>query len=120
MRGGPVIREARAYPPHQGRAVATRRFPGAVGFGLTSNRKVRLVPPVPSLTVMVMSANPVWAGRGVTAKVRLLSVPPKTMSVFRTSAGFDELAVMVRLDALVSGSLMVKGMAAVAESIAMT
>lgn len=106
------------YPAY-GKAWTIRRLPGAVGFGLTSNRKVRLALPVPSLTVMVMSANPVRPGRGVTAKVRLLPDPPKTTSVARTSDKLDELAERDRLATLVSLSPMVKGIAAVAESMAM-
>ncbi len=116
----PVKQEAKTPQPGYGEARTIRRLPGAVGFGRTLSWKVRLALPVPSPTVIVMFAIPVWLGSGVTVTVRLLPAPPKTMSVFRTSDRLDELAARDRLDTLVSLSPMVKGIGAVAESMTMT
>ena len=73
-----------------------------------------------SLTVMVMIAEPDWFGRGVMRKVRLLPVPPMTMSTGRTRSGLLDARLTVSCANGVSGSPMVTGIKLVSESSWMT
>ena len=50
---------------------------------------------VPSLTVSVMVAVPLWFAAGVTVTVRAAPLPPRTMFASGTSVWFDEVAVTV-------------------------
>ena len=75
---------------------------GAVA--LTVSTKVSLVLKLPSLTVTVMVAVPVWLVAGVTVKVRLAPLPPRTMLPFGTNVGLDEEPLTTRLAAVVSTS----------------
>ena len=86
---------------------------GAPGRCRTVNRNTLLTLAVPSLTVIVMLALPVCPGCGVIVTVRLPAVPPNTMPETGTRVGLPELPETVRLDAAVSGSLMLNGIAAV-------
>src|ERR1041385_6144979 len=64
---------------------------------------------VPSLTVMVIGATPVWPGSGVRLTVRLLSLPLKTMFASGKRAVLEEEPDKVRMDAGLSASPMVNG-----------
>ena len=75
---------------------------------------------IPSLTVTVMLATPVCPAAGVTVTVRLLPAPPNMIPAVCTRVALSELPESVRLEAEVSASLMVNGMAAVAESAAIS
>ena len=97
-----------------------RRVPGAAGRWRTLNWKTLWAVSVPSLTVMVMLARPVWPDSGVIVTVRLLLLPPKAMSVGSTRVGLSELPESVRFAAGVSASPMVNEMVGVAESMATT
>jgi hypothetical protein len=87
---------------------------GGVFTAFTVNTKVSLALFVPSLTLTVIVAVPIWSAAGVTVTVRLLPLPPKTMLLNGTSARFDESFPNVRLPTDVSASPIVKGSAAVA------
>ena len=91
-----------------------RKFAGAVGLGTTLSVNVCVFVPVPSPTVIVMSALPVAPATGVTVTVRFPPEPPSTIPPANTSDELDELAVIVRLVAAVSTSLIVNGIAVVA------
>ena len=63
----------------------------------------------PSLTVTVITAVPDCPALGVTVTVRALGlVAPVPKLMLETRFGLDELPVTLRLDADVSGSLIVK------------
>ena len=62
-----------------------------------SDERVASPSSVPSLTVTVIVAVPLWFAAGVTVTVRLAPLPPKTMFASGTSVWFDEVAVTVRL-----------------------
>src|SRR6266568_1565453 len=79
------------------------------GEGTTSRAKGELAVLVPSLTVRVRGATPVWPAAGVRVTVRLLPLPPKTMLALGRRAVFEELPETVRLPAAVSRSATVKG-----------
>src|ERR1043166_1973788 len=74
----------------------------------TTSRKVSLALLVPSFTVTVMIAFPVWLVAGVTLTVRLLPEPPKTMLAFGTSVGLEEGPLTAKLPGAVSASFTVK------------
>src|SRR6267143_1070427 len=80
----------------------------------TVSRNVSLALFVPSLTITVIVALPVWLAAGVTLTVRLDPEPPKTMLAFGTSVGFEEEPVTTKLPGGVSASLTVKAMGPVA------
>ena len=96
-----------------------RKLVGAGGLTSTLSWKVLLAVAVPSLTVTVMLAEPVWPGTGVTVTVRSPAFPPNTISESRTSAWSEEVPETVRLEAAVSASATVKGSGSVAVSAAM-
>ncbi len=79
-----------------------------VAEGVTINGKLELAVLVPSLTVTVMTATPVWPLAGVTVTVRLPPLPPNAMLPLGTSAMLAEVPDKVRLAAGVSRSLTVK------------
>ena len=81
--------------------------------GRTNTPKMELAVLVPSLTVTVMGAMPIWPGAGVSVTVRLLLLPPKRMLLVGRRVGFAELAERVRVEAGVSASPTVNGMGAV-------
>src|SRR5437879_9325303 len=81
---------------------------------LTVNRKLSLAVRLPSLTVTVLVAVPVWLRAGVTVTVRLAPEPPKTMLARGTKVGLEEAPETVRLPTAVCESPTVKAMAAVA------
>src|SRR6266568_1720908 len=88
---------------------------GAVfGVALTVNTKLLLAVRLPSLTVTVIVAVPVWLSAGVTVTVRLAPEPPKTMLAPGTKVGFEEAPETVRLPAAVCASPTVKAIGAVA------
>src|SRR6266404_191016 len=84
------------------------------GEGVTIRPKVELLRLVPSLTVTVMGATPIWLAAGVRATVRLLPAPPKTILAFGRRVVLAELPERVRLAADVSASPTVKEIGAVA------
>src|SRR5436190_1489610 len=77
-------------------------------MALTVRVKAELAVDTPSLTVNVITADPVWFGAGVIATLRLLPLPLITMLVTGTSVGTDEVAVTLRLEGFVSGSATTK------------
>src|SRR5437899_2415459 len=81
--------------------------------GMTISGKTELAVLVPSLTVTVMGATPVWPLAGVTVTVRLAPLPPKTRLPLGTSVVLEELPDRVRLPAGVSRSPTVKLIAGV-------
>src|SRR5437867_1674336 len=85
-----------------------------VRVGLTVNTKLLLAVRLPSLTVTVMVAVPVWLRAGVTVTVRLAPEPPKTMLALGTNAGLEEAPETTRLPAEVCASPTVKATGAVA------
>src|SRR2546428_12016908 len=94
--------------------LVTRRRVGDGGlFRTTSRRKVELAVALPSLTVIVISEEPIAPGTGVTVTNRFAPLPPNAIPEFATTAVFDEMPVTVRLAAAVSKSPMVNGMGAV-------
>src|SRR6476469_9331740 len=86
---------------------------GAVFTLFTVNTNVSEALDVPSLTVTVIVALPVWPAAGVTVTVRFEPLPPNTMFAFGTRVVLEELPVTVRFVACVSGSPMVNGIAGV-------
>jgi len=52
---------------------------------------------VPSLTVTVICAEPVWPAAGVTVTVRFAPLPPNVIFAFGTNVVADELPDTVRL-----------------------
>src|SRR5271155_253207 len=80
----------------------------------TLSWKVVLAVALPSLTVTVMLATPLWPAAGVIVTVRLLLAPPKTMLLVGTTDGVSEAAERVRLDAAIAVSPIVKGIGGVA------
>jgi hypothetical protein len=82
------------------------RSPAGIAF--TINPKLIGVLAVPSLTVTVIVAVPVWFAAGVTVTVRFAPLPPKTMFAFGTKVGLFALPLTVRLAAAVSTSPTVK------------
>ena len=82
--------------------------------GVTVSVKLSLALAAPSLTVTVMTADPLWPAAGVTLTVRLAPEPPKTILPTGTRVGFEEAAVNVRLPGGVSASFIENGIAAVA------
>ena len=92
-----------------------------VGLGgglvvVTLSWKIVLRLALPSLTVTVMLAVPLWPAAGVRVTERLLPEPPKMIPNDEINVGFDEPEERVRLEAAVSTSLIVKGIAAVGVS----
>src|SRR5256885_9785092 len=82
--------------------------------GLTVRRKDALAAaPLVSVRMRLMLAVPNWFGCGVMVTVRLAPLPPKTMLVFETNAGLDELVLSSKLVAGLSASLMRKARGAV-------
>ena len=81
---------------------------GASFTGVTVRTKVAFVVTVPSLTATVMVAVPDWFAAGVAVSVRLAPLPPRTRLPFGTRAGFDDVALTVRLPTSVSASPTVK------------
>src|SRR6266498_5582887 len=81
---------------------------------LTVNTKLSLAVRLPSLTVTVIVAVPVWLRAGVKATVRFAPEPPKIMLAPGTKVGLDETPDTVRLPAAVCASPTVKAMGAVA------
>src|SRR3989442_14584593 len=77
---------------------------GGVFGGLTVSVNGSLAVRLPSLTVTVITALPVWPAAGVTVTVRLAPLPPKTMFAFGTRVVFPELPLTTRLAAAVSAS----------------
>ena len=77
---------------------------GASFTAVTVTVKVRLAEAMPSLTVTVTSAEPLWFAAGVTVTVRLAPEPPNVTFAFGTSAGLEEAAESNRLPAEVSAS----------------
>src|SRR4051812_44452390 len=67
----------------------------------------------PSLTVMVMVAEPTSPAAGVIFTVRLLPAPPKTILLNGTRRRFEELPRKLRFPTGLSGSLMLKSMVGV-------
>src|ERR1051326_1471491 len=65
---------------------------GASFTEVTVSRKLVFVPAdrFGSISERVIVALPNWFGSGVTVTVRLLPVPPKTILLFGTRAGFEE------------------------------
>src|SRR3989442_11758810 len=82
---------------------------GAVFAGaLTVNTKLSLAVRLPSLTVTVIVAVPVWLRAGLTVTVRLAPEPPKTMLAAGTKVGLEEAPETTRLPAAVCASPTVK------------
>src|ERR1039458_7474955 len=81
-----------------------------LGEGVTITARIVLAVLVPSLTVTVIGATPVWPAAGLTVTVRLLPPPPKTMLALGISVVLAEAADNVRLAAGVSRSPTVKAM----------
>src|SRR5690349_19658662 len=86
---------------------------GGVFDALTVSTNESLALFVPSLTLTVIVAMPVWLLAGVTVTVRLLPLPPKTTLFVGTSMGFEDVLPKVRLPAGVCASLTVNAIAAV-------
>src|ERR1041384_4671695 len=86
---------------------------GGAEVASTLTWKVVLAVALPSLTVIVIFALPDWLSKGVSVTVRLLSLPPNKILLVGISAGAEQVAHTVRLDAGVSRSLMLKGIAPV-------
>src|SRR5256885_17039041 len=80
----------------------------------TTSRNVSLALFVPSLTVTVIVALPVWLVAGVMLTVRLAPEPPNTMLAFGTSVGLEEEPLTTKLSGGVSASLTVKAIGPVA------
>src|ERR1051325_81411 len=78
--------------------------------GVTMTGKTVLAVLVPSLTVTVIGATPVWPEAGVMVMVRLVPLPPKEIfaGLFGTRVELAQLPDTVRLVAGVSASPMVK------------
>ena len=72
------------------------------------SRKALLAEAVPSLTVIVMVAVPVWFVTGVIVTVRLAPEPPKTTFVLGTRAGLDDVPLTERFAVGLMTSLTVK------------
>src|SRR2546428_5468675 len=81
---------------------------GGVFGGLTVSVNGSLAVRLPSLTVTVITALPLWPAAGVTVTVRLAPLPPKTMFALGTRVVFPELPLTVRLPGAVSTSPTVK------------
>ena len=82
---------------------------GAFG-AWTVNRNPELTMLVPSLTEIVICALPAFPVAGVTVTVRFWPLPPNTILPVGTKVVFPDTAESARLDAAVSGSLIVKEM----------
>src|SRR5438093_8104550 len=80
-------------------------------IGATVNAKVTLAVADPSLTVRVITDEPVSPATGSTTTERVAPVPPNCIFTAGTKAGFEELPVKVRFAAGVSRSFNVNGMA---------
>ena len=78
---------------------------------VTVSTKVSVAASVPSLTVSVIVAVPLWFAAGVTVTVRAAPLPPMTRFASGTSVWLAEVAVTVRLAAGVSTSPTVKARA---------
>ena len=89
---------------------------GGVFTAVTVRRNESVALDVPSLTVTVIVAVPVWPLAGVIVTVRLLALPPKTIFAFGTSVVLEDPPVTTRLEAGVSASPTVNAMAGVAVS----
>src|SRR2546425_12725344 len=88
---------------------------GAVyGDAFAVNTKLSLAVRLPSLTVTVIVAVPLWFRAGVTVTVRLAPEPPRTMFAAGTKVGLEDAPVTIRLPAAVWASPTVKAMGAVA------
>ena len=75
---------------------------------------------LPSLTLTVILATPVWPAMGVTVTVRLPLLPPKLMFAAVTKEVLSEAPDKVKADNAVSGSAIVNGIALVTVLTAMT
>src|SRR5436189_4149919 len=82
-------------------------------YGRTVSTNVSLALKLPSLTVNVIVAVPVWSDAGATVTVRFAPIPAKTMFPSGTKPVFDELPLRVRLPAAASTSPTVTGIAGV-------
>src|SRR3989441_505548 len=88
---------------------------GAVFAGaLTVSTKLSLAVRLPSLTVTVIVAVPLWLSAGVTVTVPLAPEPPKMMPATGTSVGLEDAPETIRLPAAVWASPIVKAIGAVA------
>ena len=83
------------------------------GGWLTVTTNVSLAVSVPSLTVTVIAAVPVWPDAGVTVTVRSAPLPPKAMFALGTRAVLLLPAVRVKADSAVSASPTVNAIAPV-------
>src|ERR1044071_975071 len=88
---------------------------GELPDDLTVRTNVVLDASEPSLTLTVTVAVPNLSAAGVAVTVRLDPLPPKSRLLSGKSVGFDDEPVTRRLSALVSASLMVKGIGSVDE-----
>ena len=86
---------------------------GEAVSALTSRTKLLVAVALPSLTVTVRVATPVFPGRGVTVMVRAPSAPPRTMLELGTSKMLSETALTMSEPAGVSTSPTVNGSAPV-------
>src|SRR3954470_11627574 len=84
--------------------------------GVTTNTNELLTVNSPSLTLTVTVADPNWLVAGVRVIVRFSPLPPKTMLFGGSIEGFDELAIIVRFSAEVSGSAIVNKIGSVGVS----
>src|SRR5881394_2839480 len=90
---------------------------GASFTGVTFNWKLLLaVPPLASVTMIVMALEPNWLVAGVTTMERLAAFPPKLIPDGATRLVLEEEAVTTRAEAVVSESPMVKPNVLVEES----
>ena len=89
------------------------------GATVTRNVEAELLP-FGSEAVIVMNALPERPGSGVRSTVRLVLLPVTATPELAMRAGFEETAETVRLPAVVSGSLTVKGTGAATASSRMT
>src|SRR5207247_174308 len=88
---------------------------GAVFAGaLTVSTKLSLAVRLPSLTVTVMVAVPVWLSAGVTVTVGFAPEPPKPMLATGIKVGLEDVRERIRLTAAVGGSPIVNGIGVVA------
>ena len=95
---------------------ATSLIVGGSLTAVTVSTNVSLVVVVPSLTVRVIVAVPLWFAAGVTVTVRFAPPPPRTRLASGTSVWSEEVAVTIRLAAAVSTSPTVTASAPVAVS----
>src|SRR6185503_11570650 len=92
---------------------------GRFGAATVTVKLVLVEPPLPSVTVNVMIAEPDRCPAGVTMSARLVPLPPRTMLLSGTSDVSDDDAVTVNRSAGVSTSLTANGSTPVDMSSAM-